>query len=67
MEQGTIAKLVSDRGFGFIHREGQDKDLFFHSTELAGVKFEELQEGQQVKFELSDGPKGLAAVKVSLA
>ena len=65
MEQGTIARLVSDRGFGFISREGEEKDLFFHSNELEGVEFNELKEGDQVQFEVGEGPKGPNAVKVS--
>ena len=67
MEQGKISKLVRDRGFGFIQRDGQEKDLFFHSTELQGVEFNDLQEGDQVQFEISEGPKGPAATKVSRA
>ena len=65
MEQGTIKKLVSDRGFGFISREGNDKDLFFHSKELQGVAFEELREGDKVQFEVSESPKGPNATNVS--
>ncbi len=64
MEQGTIKKLT-DRGFGFISREGNDKDLFFHSKELQGVTFEELREGDKVQFEVSESPKGPCAVSVS--
>jgi cold shock protein len=65
MEQGTIKKLISDRGFGFIAREGQDKDLFFHSKELQGGVFEDLREGDKVQFEVTDGPKGPSATSVS--
>lgn len=64
MEQGTISKLT-DRGFGFISREGSDKDLFFHSKELNGVTFEGLKEGDAVQFEVSDSPKGPNATNVS--
>ncbi len=64
MEQGTIKRLT-DRGFGFISREGSDKDLFFHSKELQGVTFEELREGDKVQFEVSESPKGPNAVNVS--
>jgi cold shock protein len=64
MEQGTIKRLT-DRGFGFISREGQDKDLFFHSKELQGVTFEELREGDKVQFEVAESPKGPNAVQVS--
>ena len=65
MEQGKISRIVADRGFGFISREGQEKDLFFHSKELQGVTFEELKEGDAVQFEVSEGPKGPNATKVS--
>ena len=64
MEEGTIARLT-DKGFGFIKREGQEKDLFFHSNELEGVTFDELREGDRVTFEVGDSPKGPNAVKVS--
>ena len=62
--QGTIKKLT-DKNFGFITAEGQDKELFFHANELDGVEFDQLQEGDTVSFEVSDTPKGPAAVKVS--
>lgn len=67
MQEGTIARLVSDRGFGFISREGEEKDLFFHSNELVDVEFNDLKEGDKVTFEVADGPKGPNATKVSLA
>lgn len=61
--QGTIKKLT-DKNFGFISQEGEDKDLFFHANELDGVEFNDLQEGDAVTFEVSDSPKGPAATKV---
>lgn len=64
MQQGTIAGLT-DKGFGFIKREGEEKDLFFHSTELVNVKFEELQKGDTLSFDVEDGPKGPKAVRVN--
>ena len=64
MQEGTIARLT-DRGFGFISREGAEKDLFFHSNELVNVKFDELREGDKVSFEVADSPKGPNATKVS--
>jgi len=66
MQTGTIARLT-DKGFGFISREGQEKDLFFHSNELVGVSFDELREGDKLTFEVADSPKGPNAVKVSRA
>ena len=64
MQEGTIARLT-DKGFGFISREGQEKDLFFHSNELVGVSFDELREGDKVTFEVAESPKGPNAIKVS--
>jgi CspA family cold shock protein len=64
--QGTIKKKT-DRGFGFISREGEAKDLFFHSKDLQGITFEELKEGDVVNFEIVDGDKGPAAQNVALS
>ena len=64
--KGTI-KTLTDRGFGFIAREGETKDLFFHSKELKGVTFDELKVGDVVTFEFTDGPKGPSATNVSRA
>jgi len=66
MQTGTIARLT-DKGFGFISIEGQEKDLFFHSNELQGVSFDELHEGDKLTFEVAEGPKGPNATKVSRA
>lgn len=63
---GTI-KTKTDRGFGFISRDGEAKDLFFHSKDLVGVTFEELQVGAQVSFDVEEGPKGPSAKNVKLA
>jgi CspA family cold shock protein len=61
---GTI-KTLTDKGFGFIAREGETKDLFFHSKELVGVTFDELKVGDSVSFEVVESEKGPAATKVS--
>ncbi len=63
---GTI-KTKTDRGFGFISREGEVKDLFFHSKDLNGVTYDELQVGEVVTFEVVDGPKGPSAKNVKRA
>lgn len=63
---GTV-KTKTDKGYGFISREGEEKDLFFHSSDLDGVTFEELQEGAAVTFDVEDGDKGPAAKNVKLA
>ncbi len=64
---GTIKKLVSDKGFGFITAEGLAKDLFFHSNSLSGVAFTDLREGDAVSFDTEETPKGPAAVNVTKA
>lgn len=63
---GTI-KTLTDRGFGFIAREGEAKDLFFHSKELQGVAFDDLKVGDVVSFEVVDGEKGPSATNVQRA
>lgn len=60
---GTI-KTKTDRGYGFISREGEAKDLFFHSTDLAGVTFDELKVGEAVTFDVVAGDKGPRAKNV---
>lgn len=59
-----VIKKKTDKGFGFITVEGQEKDLFFHSNSLVGVTFDELKEGDSVSFEIEDSPKGKNAVNV---
>ena len=66
MMTGTI-KTLTDKGFGFIAREGETKDLFFHSKDLVGVAFDALQTGQKVTFDVVEGQKGPAANNVKLA
>lgn len=63
---GTI-KTLTEKGFGFIAREGEAKDLFFHSKELVGVSFDELKTGDVVSFEVVQTEKGPAATQVSRA
>lgn len=64
---GKIAR-VTDRGFGFITPESGDKDVFFHARDLAeGIEFNDLKEGDNVTFEVVDGPKGPAATNIVVA
>ena len=64
MNEGIIASLVADRGFGFISQEGHEDNIFFHSKELIGVEIKELEEGDKVRFDIGEGPKGLLAANV---
>jgi len=63
---GTV-KTKTDKGFGFISREGEAKDLFFHSNDLQGITFDEIQIGDAVTFEVAEGPKGQSAKNVARA
>jgi CspA family cold shock protein len=65
MPQGTIKKLVSDRGFGFI--SGDDGELFFHHSEVQDNGFEQLTEGQSVEYVVGEGRKGPCATAVRVA
>ena len=62
MAEGTIKRLT-DKGFGFIE-DGSDKDMFFHSSNLDGVSYDQLQEGQRVSYTEGRGPKGPRAENV---
>lgn len=64
MERGKIARVM-DKGYGFISREGEEKDLFFHLNELQNADFDSLKEGDDVEFEVTEGEKGPQATKVS--
>ena len=56
-ESGSIARLVGDRGFGFI-RDQRGQELFFHATGVEGAVFDELHEGQRVEFERENDTRG---------
>ena len=62
MAEGTI-KRITDKGFGFISNES-GTDLFFHSSNVEGVRYEDLQVGQKVSYKEGSGPKGPRAENV---
>ena len=64
MPQGTIRKLITEKGYGFI--EGERGDLFFHHSAVEGTTFEALSEGQAVEYEEGRGPKGPRAENVKV-
>ena len=67
MATGTIKKIVSDRGFGFITAE-DGKEYFFHRDGLQpSLNFERLVGGERVTFEVEASPKGPRAARVSAA
>ncbi len=63
MAEGTIKRLT-DKGFGFIDT-GSSQDMFFHASNVEGVSFEQLHEGQRVTYTEGRGPKGPRAENVT--
>ena len=63
MVKGTVKWFNDKKGFGFLSRE-DGTDVFVHHTAIQGEGFKTLSEGQQVEFEVQDGPKGPQAVNV---
>ena len=67
MNTGTVKWFNDAKGFGFITPADGSKDVFVHHSAVQGSGFKSLTEGQQVKFELEQGPKGPSAANVQLA
>lgn len=64
MNKGTVKWFNSEKGYGFISQEGGD-DVFVHFSAISGDGFKTLEEGQQVSFEIAEGPRGKQAENVS--
>lgn len=62
---GKVKWFNTKKGFGFIRKEDSEQDIFVHYTSIMGDGFKALQEGEDVQFELVEGPKGLQAQNVS--
>jgi CspA family cold shock protein len=65
MHKGKIKKLVRERGFGFIS-DSDGRELFFHQSGLIDVKFDALNEEQEVEFEVEKSEKGPRAISVKV-
>lgn len=64
MAQGTVKWFNAEKGFGFIAQENGGPDVFVHYSEISGSGFKNLEENQQVEFEVSQGAKGPQATDV---
>jgi len=65
MAKGTVKWFNDKKGFGFLSREEGD-DVFVHHTSIQAEGFKSLREGQEVEFEVQEGPKGPQAVNVKV-
>lgn len=65
MNTGTVKQFDSQKGFGFITNEQSGKDIFVHFSGIALNGFKTLEEGQQVSFDTTQGPRGEQAVNVN--
>jgi CspA family cold shock protein len=64
MPTGTVKWFNADKGFGFIHPDSGDADVFVHHSGIASEGYRSLDEGQRVEFEVTQGKKGLQATNV---
>ncbi|MEU8522791.1 cold-shock protein [Streptomyces sp. NBC_01216] len=67
MATGTVKWFNAEKGFGFIAQDGGGPDVFVHYSAIATTGYRELAEGQQVEFDVVQGPKGPQAENVSPA
>ena len=63
LPEGRVKWFNDAKGFGFIEQDGGD-DVFVHFTAIEGDGFKTLSEGEEVVFEITEGPKGLQAANV---
>lgn len=63
-EKGEVKWFNDKKGFGFIKRDNGESDIFVHFSDIMGDGFKSLNEGDQVQFDVENGPKGLIAKRV---
>lgn len=66
MATGTVKWFNESKGFGFITNDDGSKDVFVHFSSITGDGYRTLNEGQQVTFDVEDGPKGPQATNVKI-
>ena len=65
--KGKVKWFNSTKGFGFIEREDKEKDVFVHTSAVRDAGMNSLEEGQEVTFDVEDGPKGPNATNIKSA
>lgn len=66
-QRGTVKWFNDAKGYGFITPDDGAKDLFIHHSSIVGEGYKSLAEGQQVEFNVGEGPKGAHAIDVTKA
>jgi len=66
MANGTVKWFNAEKGFGFISQDDGGADVFVHFSAISGSGYRNLEEGQKVEYEVTQGPKGLQAGNVQL-
>ena len=66
MAQGTVKWFNADKGFGFIAQDGGGEDVFVHFSAIQGSGYRNLEEGQNVEFDVAPGRKGEQAENVKV-
>ena len=66
MAVGKVKWFNNAKGFGFIREEGKDEDIVAHFSTITMDGYKTLKAGQEVEFDLSQGPKGLHATNIKL-
>ncbi len=65
MQQGVVKWFNNQKGYGFITKNEDGKDLFVHYSDITGDGYKSLEEGMAVEFDIKEGDKGLQAVNVT--
>ncbi len=63
-EKGKVKWFSNVKGFGFLEKEGSDKDIFVHYSSIQGEGYKKLLEGEEVTFDIVEGAKGPQAANV---
>ena len=66
MASGTVKWFNAEKGFGFIEQDGGGPDVFAHYSNINAQGFRELQEGQKVEFDVTQGQKGPQAETITV-